>query len=98
MGGKDHIDPAFNHIIQKIQNLSKCFIYVGIALPISPVDLPSANGFAKPFAASKFEKLNIENQTVDLRPVRIKSAAFFYPHFQKRRSRRMAKPKTLEQF
>jgi len=29
------------------------------------VDLPSANGFDKPFAASKFEKLNTENQTVD---------------------------------
>ena len=32
---------------------------------ISPVDLPSANDFDKPFAASKFEKLNTENQTVD---------------------------------
>ena len=32
---------------------------------LSPVDLPSANGFDKPFAASKFEKPNTKNQTVD---------------------------------
>ena len=32
---------------------------------LSLVDLPSANGFDKPFAASKFEKPNTENQTVD---------------------------------
>ena len=32
---------------------------------LSPVDLPSANGFDKPFAASKFEKLNTEKLTVD---------------------------------
>ena len=31
----------------------------------APVDLPSANGFDKPFAASKFEKLNTEKLTVD---------------------------------
>jgi hypothetical protein len=49
------------------------------------------------FAASKFEKPNTENQTVDLRPLRTKSAVFFYPHFQKRRSIPMTKPKTLDQ-
>ena len=32
---------------------------------LSLVDLPSANGFDKPFAASKFGKTNTENQTVD---------------------------------
>ena len=32
---------------------------------LSPVYLPSANGFDKPFAASKFGKTNTENQTVD---------------------------------
>ena len=32
---------------------------------LSLVDLPSANGFDKPFAASKFEKPNTENHTVD---------------------------------
>ena len=35
------------------------------------------------FAASKFEKTNTENQTVDLRRVRTKSAVFFYPQNQK---------------
>jgi hypothetical protein len=32
---------------------------------LSLVDLPSANGFDKPFTASKFEKLNTEKLTVD---------------------------------
>ena len=32
---------------------------------LSLVDLLAANGFDKPFAASKFEKLNTEKLTVD---------------------------------
>ena len=32
---------------------------------VENVELPSANGFDKPFAASKFEKLNTEKLTVD---------------------------------
>ena len=35
------------------------------------------------FAASKFEKPNTENQTVDLRRMRTKSAVFFYPQIKK---------------
>ena len=50
---------------------------------LSLVDLPSANGFDKPFAASKFEKPNTENQTVDPRRVRTKSAVFFVPKIKK---------------
>jgi len=49
------------------------------------------------FAASKFEKPNTENQTVDLRRMRTKSAVFFYPQNQKRRSIPMTKSKTLDQ-
>ena len=49
------------------------------------------------FAASKFEKPNTENQTVDLRRMRTKSAVFFYPQNQKRRSIPLTKAKTLDQ-
>jgi len=47
------------------------------------VDLPSANGFDKPFAASKFEKSNIEKLTVDTHSHVQKLTVFFYTHFQK---------------
>ena len=49
------------------------------------------------FADGKFEKPNTENQTVDPRRVRTKSAVFFCPQNQKRRSITMTKPKTLDQ-
>ncbi len=50
---------------------------------LSLVDLPSANGFDKPFAASKFEKSNIEKLTVDTHSHVQKLTVFFYTHFQK---------------
>ena len=49
---------------------------------LSLVDLPSANGFDKPFAASKFEKSNIEKLTVDTHSHVQKLTVFFYTHFQ----------------
>ena len=36
-----------------------------LLMRLSLMYLPSANGFDKPFAASKFGKTNTENQTVD---------------------------------
>ena len=41
--------------------INTCLLYTSLSL----VYLPSANGFDKPFAASKFGKTNTENQTVD---------------------------------
>ena len=62
-----------------------------------PVDLPSANGFGKPFAASKFEKSNIEEMTVDTY-IYVKNQRSFLYTFPKKRSQEMANQRTLEQF
>ncbi len=58
-------------VIEEVSEEIKGQDYVSIGtllsklVRLSLVDLPSANGFDKPFAASKFEKPNTENQTVD---------------------------------
>ncbi len=64
---------------------------------LSLVDLPSANSIKCCSPPASLKKLNTEKLTVDLRPLRTKSAVFFYPHFQKRRSIPMTKPKTIDQ-
>ena len=46
---------------------------------LSPVDLPSANGFDKPFAASKFEKTEYRKSDRPLVALCEKSAAFLSP-------------------
>ena len=56
---------------------------LALLMRLSLVYLPSANGFDKPFAASKFEKSNIEKLTVDTHSHVQKLTVFFYTHFQK---------------
>ena len=56
-----------NYMTEKVWSLRSIKVATPLAplKRLSPVDLPSANGFDKPFAASKFEKLNTEKLTVD---------------------------------
>ena len=53
---------------------------------LSPVDLPSANGFDKPFAASKFEKTEYRKSDRPLVALCEKSAAFFIPKIKRHRN------------
>ena len=70
------------------ENVSSLRSVKGATLPCAayaaiPCGLAVCKQHEMMFAARKFEKTNTENQSVDLRRVRTKSAVFFIPKIKK---------------